>query len=360
MMATNPNRTPSERELHDLGFSFRVPEVEDVDVLVVDDDKTSLSLMVAFLERVGHPVQAFSDPLAALDAIRTQPPKILVTDMVMPNLTGLELVEEARALDADIGVILVSGYGDDSTAEATLRVGVSNFLTKPIELNTLSRAVQRAFLRRAADDHHRAMVKWMYDALARNAHEIREVTVGTLTSLMNAVDARSPHFRGHSQAVAMQAAATAQALGQDEEEVEAIRTAGLLHDVGMMGVPDAVVHKPESLTPAEVKLIRSHPETGAAIIEPMKHLGPSIGYVLEHHERLDGSGYPDGKKGEEISLGGQIVGIAEAWTAIIESRAYREGRSREEGMEILLARQDEWFSEQVTLALIESDVGVIG
>ncbi len=91
----------------------------------------------------------------------------------------------------------------------------------------------------------------------------------------------------------------------------------------------------------------------------MTHLGPSIRYVLEHHERWDGSGYPDGKKGEEISVGGQIVGVSEAWTAIIESRPYREGRSREEGMEILLAHQGQWFTEEVTLALIESDVGLM-
>lgn len=358
MIATNPS-TPSERELRDLGFSFHVPEIEDIDVLVVDDDKTSLTLMVAFLERIGHPVRSFSDPLDALDAIRAQPPKILVTDLVMPNLTGLELAEEARALDPDIGVILVTSYGDESTAEAAVRLGLSGYLPKPIERSTLTRAVLRAFLRRAADDHHRAMVKWMDDALARNAQEIREVTLGTLTSLINALDARNSHFRGHSQAVAMQAAATAQALDLDEAEVEAVRTAGLLHDIGMIGVPDALVEKPAALTPAEVKIIRAHCETGAAIMKPMKHLGPSIHYVAEHHERWDGSGYPDGKSGDEISLGSQIVGIAEAWTAIIESRAYREGRSREEGMEILLAHQDEWFTEKVTLALIDSDVGVI-
>ena len=229
MSATNPSPAPSEEEVSNLGFSFHIPEVENIDVFVVDDDKTSLTLMVALLEQTGHPVQAFSGALEALAALRAKLPKILVTDLVMPNLTGLELAEEARALDPDIGVILVTAYGDESTAAASLRLGlqlgVSHFLAKPVDSNTLSRAVQRAFLRRAADEHHRAMVDWMYDALARNAHEIREVTVGTLTSLINAVDARSPHFRGHSQAVAMQAAATAQALGQDEEEVEAIRIA---------------------------------------------------------------------------------------------------------------------------------------
>ena len=158
----------------------------------------------------------------------------------------------------------------------------------------------------------------------------------------------------------MQAAAVAQALDLPDDEIESIRTAGLLHDIGMIGVPEALIEKVETLTPSEVELIRSHCETGGAIIEPMQHLGPSRQYVCEHHERWDGSGYPDQKKGEEISLGGQIVGIAEAWTGIVESRAYRDGRSREEGYEILIQHQGEWFTEEVTTALIESDVGVLG
>lgn len=360
MERQEPTRAPSDADLSDLGFTFQLPEIEDVEVFVVDDDPTSLTLMKAFLERIGHPVKVFSDPLEALDAIRSNPPKILVTDLVMPEMTGFELAEAARAVDPDLGVILVTAYGDSSTAASALSHGLSSFLTKPVERDVLTRVVQRAFLKRAADDHHRAVVKWMYDALTRNADEIRLVTLGTLASLINAVDARSPHFRGHSQAVAMQSAAVAHALGLPDDEIEAVRTAALLHDIGMIGVPDAVVEKPDALSPEELELIRAHCEEGAAIIEPMKHLGSSIQYVLEHHERWDGSGYPHGKKGDEISLGGQIVGIAEAWTGILESRAYREGRSREQGFEILLAHKGEWFTEALTTALIETDVGVMG
>jgi putative two-component system response regulator len=360
MENAEPNQQPVAPELRDPGSGFHVPEIEEVSVFVVDDDRMSLTLMQSVLERIGHPVQAFSDPRAALKAIRENPPAVLVTDLVMPEMTGLELAEQARIIEPGLEVIVATAYGDEDTAASALGLGLSSFMSKPIERDRLARAVQRAFLKRAGDAHHRGMVKWMYAALARNADQIREVTLGTLSSLINAVDARSAHFRGHSQAVAMQAAAVAQALGLPDEEIEYIRTAGLLHDIGMIGVPDALIEKVETLTPPELELIRSHCETGGAIIEPMQHLGPSRQYVCEHHERWDGSGYPDQKKGQEISLGGQIVGIAEAWTGIVESRAYRDGRSREEGYEILLKHQGEWFTEELTTALIESDVGVLG
>jgi putative nucleotidyltransferase with HDIG domain len=336
-------------------FTFDIPDVTDVDVFVVDDERVSLTLLENTLEQEGHPVRGFQDPAQALAAMRTHAPRILVTDLVMSGLSGVDLAREARALDPEIGVVLVTGAGEKEGVTATERLDISSYLSKPVEPRKLTRAVRQVYLNRAADDHHQQMVRWMHDSMERNEAAIREVTLGTLSSLMNALDARSPYFQGHSRAVAMQAAAIAQTLGLEEPEVEEIRVAGLLHDIGMIGVD-----KPDTLTEEEAARIRSHCSQGAAIIEPMKHLGAVPRYVLEHHERLDGSGYPAGKRGEEISLGGQIVGISEAWTGILEGRAYREGREREDGMEILQMHQGRWFSHEITDALMESDVGVIG
>lgn len=348
------------RGLDTPSFTFHIPEPRDVDVFVVDDERVSLNFMEMSLKAEGHPVRAFSDPAEALDAMRTRPPQLLVTDLVMPGLSGVDLAREARLLDGDMGVVLVTGAGDEEALTAVDRLDISSYLAKPLDKSALAKAVRQTYLERAAREHHQAMVRWMYDAMDRNATAIREVTHGTLRSLMNALDARSPHFQGHSRAVAMQAAAIAHTLGLNESEVEEIRMAGFLHDIGMIGIPDSIVDKPDTLTEDEAARIRSHCSVGAAIIEPMKHLGATTRFVLEHHERLDGSGYPAGKRGDEISLGGQIVAIAEAWTGILESRAYREGRDREEGMEILRTHEGVWFSKEITDALIESDVGVIG
>lgn len=347
------------REFGRPSSTFHIPEVEDVDVVVVDDERVSLSLLQRSLEQEGHPVRGFSDPTEALEAVRTRAPSVLVTDLAMPGLTGVDLVEQARLLDPDIAVVLVTGSDEEEAVDAARRLDISSYVAKPVDRGSLTMAVRRAFLQRAADEHHREMMGWMREELDRSVAEIREVTLGTLASLMNALDARSPHFRGHSRAVALQAAAIADTLGLDEDQVEEIRISGLLHDIGMIGVSDTIVDKPDSLTPEEAARVRSHCTVGASIIEPMKHVGSIARYVLEHHERLDGSGYPAAKKGDEISLGGQIVGISEAWSGILANRAYREGREREEAMEILTGHRGSWFSDELTDALIESDMGVM-
>jgi putative two-component system response regulator len=351
--------SPLDDVVEESDFAFELPELDESVVFVVDNDRTSGALNAGILRGVGYEVREFATPQEALGELKNSPPTILVTDFAMGGMSGLELAQAALEHDPDIRIILLTGSGDESTAQAALRMGISDYIKKPPEPESLKRSVQRVVHKRAAEQHHRAMVGWMKLELDRRARAIREVTVSALATLANALDMRDPHFQGHSKAVALQAAAIAEVLGADETEVEAIRTAGLLHDVGMIAVPDRLVQKPESLTAEEYQIIRTHCDRGVEILEPMKHLGRSIRYVHEHHERWDGSGYPLGKKGDEISLGGQVVGIAEAWTAILASRAYRMARSREQGLEIVEGKRGVWFSPEVTDALREADIGMI-
>jgi putative nucleotidyltransferase with HDIG domain len=340
-------------------FTFDLPDPAEGLILVVDNDRTSGALNAGILTGAGYHVEQIDSPEEALEVVRSRSVTVLVTDFEMGAMSGLELSQSAHEHDPDIRIILLTGSGDEETAQAALRMGVSDYIKKPPQPESLRRSVQRAIHSRAADDHHRAMVGWMREELDRRAEAIREVTVSAFASLANAMDMRSPYFRGHSKAVALQAAAIAEALECDEREIEAVRTAGLLHDVGMMAVPDTLISKPDSLSEEEYELVRSHCDRGVEILKPMAHLGRSIRYVHEHHERWDGSGYPLGKQGDEISLGGQIVGISEAWTAILESRAHRASHSREEGLELLEKKRGIWFSPEVTDALLAADVGMI-
>jgi len=339
--------TPSDRP--DISLPSR-PET----VLVVDDEPEIAKGMRMLLERAGYDAHHFTEPDAALKEVEERAPKVLVTDYFMPSMNGLELAERVLEEDPTVKIVLVTGAGDEGVAQSALRAGVTNYVTKPFESEEFVHIVLEAFMEHARDEYAHASESWLRDEVARQTGLIRTMTVGTLKALLNAQEARTPYFRGHSQAVAKGSARIARTLGLPREEVSSIQTAGLLHDLGMIAVPDSVVNKPGKLTREEFDAIKTHPTQAAEILAPMKHLGPAVRYILEHHERLDGSGYPRGKSGDEISLGGQIVGLAEVWTALTEDRSFRSGKSEAEAVETLSGTEGSWFSAEVLRALRQS------
>lgn len=330
---------------------FEVPAFEDELVFVVDDDQALADGLDRFLTRSGFNVNAFTDPKAALEALDRRLPRVVVADKEMPGMSGIELAERMLERDPSIRVIVMTGAGGEASAQAALRVGADDYFTKPLDLTELARSVQRSLTSYAADDYARCVSAWFRDEVARQSAKGSEIMLGTLAALVNALEARSPHFRGHSHRVAECAVKIARAIGSSDAEVETVHAAGLLHDVGMIAVPDSIVQKPSFLDPEEMEVVREHCRTGAEILEPITHLGPAIRFVLEHHERLDGSGYPDGKRGAKISTGGQIIGLAEAWTALSEARNYRGRMDRSEARAALVAASGTWFSEDLVRAL---------
>ena len=332
-----------------------LPDLGDETVFVVDDDPNVLNSAKSFLTRLGYNVRAFEDPKEAVAAIGREAPKVIVTDNEMPGMTGLELADGVQSLDPTIKIIMVTGVGDEAAAQAALRLGLSDYLTKPIDLSEMARAVQKAFMEYTLDEYEEEMDAWIRAEVVHQTEVIRDVTLSTLATLVNALEARSSHFKGHSENVAIAAAGIARALELSEVEVRSVRTAGLLHDVGMIAVPDSVVDKPGALDEAERRAVLAHCARGAEILEPMEHLGRAITYVLEHHERIDGSGYPDGKRGADISLGGQIVGLAEVWIALTEPRPYRAAMSKADAMGTLVGAAGSWFSAEILEALRVSE-----
>jgi putative nucleotidyltransferase with HDIG domain len=222
---------------------------------------------------------------------------------------------------------------------------------KPLDSGELVRAVHRAVMQHSLSAFNRNRDQWLREEVRRHTERIREVTTGTLASLLNALEARSSHFRGHSQSVSDCAAAVAGQLGLPDDEVDAVRVAGLLHDIGMIGVPDSIVGKPRALTAEERRAVEAHCEKGAEILQPLAHLSRSARYVLEHHERLDGSGYPSRKRGAEISTGGLIVGVAETWRGLREERPFRDRISRGDALATLAGAADEWYPVNLLTAL---------
>lgn len=171
--------------------------------------------------------------------------------------------------------------------------------------------------------------------LERERANLQQVAVATLEALVNALEAKDPYLRGHSSRVADMAASVAAELKLSDDEIDAVRTAGRLHDIGKIGVREEIITKQGPLTDPEFEEVKRHTIIGAEILAPLLHLGPVIQYVRNHHERWDGKGYPDGLKGETIPLGARIIGTVEIYDALATSRSYQEKMSPELAVERL-------------------------
>src|SRR6266699_119184 len=169
--------------------------------------------------------------------------------------------------------------------------------------------------------------------IERERMKLERLSIATLEALVNALEAKDPYMRGHSARVADLSATVAHELGIPEEDVEHVRVAGRLHDIGKIGTRESVLNKQGTLTPEEFEHVKQHVIIGSQILAPLTHLGDIIPAVRHHHERWDGTGYPDGLRGEEIPMGGRIIGAAEVFDALSTSRAYQEKMSPEKAVE---------------------------
>src|SRR5437899_262159 len=214
------------------------------------------------------------------------------------------------------------------------------YLPKPLERADWARAVQRAFKRREMLLENRQLNQWLKEEVSTRAAELQRermklerLSIATLEALVNALEAKDPYMRGHSARVADLSATVAHELGIPEEEVEHVRVAGRLHDIGKIGTRESVLNKQGALTPDEFEHVKQHVVIGSQILAPLSHLGDIIPAVRHHHERWDGTGYPDGLRGEEIPIGARIIGAAEVFDALSTSRAYQEKMTAEKAVE---------------------------
>jgi putative nucleotidyltransferase with HDIG domain len=215
-----------------------------------------------------------------------------------------------------------------------------DYLPKPLDLTQLEASVQRALRRRAELIHERGASRILKEEVVRLAADLAQerarvkgLTVATLEALVKVSEAQDPWFAGHSLRVAQVAATIAAESGRTDEEVEQVREAGRLHDIGMICVPEGLQSKEDSLTPAEFELIKRHPIVGAQILAPLPHLSSVGSFVRGHHERWDGKGYPDGLAGESIPWGARLIGAAEIYDALTTARPYREQLTPEVAIE---------------------------
>jgi putative two-component system response regulator len=301
----------------------------ELPMLLVDDDAAVRDALSALLKSFGYAVETAESGEAALAALARSRFSVLLCDIRMPGLDGVEVIRVALDVDPDLGIIMVTGAVDAGTATAALTAGAWDYLMKPVESSILRAAVQRALRRRTATLRRtqHAVEREVATRMAAMEHErqaLRSVTISTVESLIKAMEARDPFLVGHSQRMAALASDVATALGLDPELVEHVELAARLADIGKIGLRTEVMNKPGRLTPEEFDHVQDHVRLGVEILSPLSHLGVVLEYVRDHHEHYDGTGYPRAVAGDAISIGGRILAAADAFVALTSRRAYRD------------------------------------
>lgn len=283
-------------------------------VLVVDDDAALCDMLSRFLQQLGYDAATAGDGREALAVLGARRIQCMLLDVGLPGSSGVELVPQIMATDPDVALLMLSGAGDATTAALCIQRGALDYLSKPVDLDLLERAIARALARRS---------ERMADRHSSRA-DIERISVATLEALVNALEAKDPHLRGHSARVADLAATVAAATGANDDQIERVRTAGRLHDIGKIGIREDLLSRPGPLTDEEYEEVKQHVVVGSQILRPLVHLHDVIAFVRSHHERWDGSGYPDRLSGEAIPLGARIINAAEIYDALTTSRPYQE------------------------------------
>ena len=323
-------------------------------VAVVDDDMTNLTLVGSILSKNNMRVTALQSGSAFLDFIKDNQPDLVLLDVKMPEMDGFETLRRLRergGAAVRIPVIFLTADEDEETETRGLELGAMDFIRKPIIPNTLILRV-------------RHILELMYlqnnltQEVERKTEENENLSLNIVKALAEAIDAKDTYTNGHSGRVAEYSRMIARKFGYSDEKLDDIYMMGLLHDVGKIGVPDAVINKPARLSDEEFEMIKTHPAKGARILERIKEMPQLTSGARWHHERYDGGGYPDGLKGEDIPEEARIIAVADSYDAMTSRRSYREPLSQEHVREEIVRGRGTQFDPKfadIMIGMIDED-----
>lgn len=301
-------------------------------VLIVDDNVQNVELLRTYISAEGYEVDEAFDGEEALVKVAANPPDLILLDVMMPKLNGYDVCSQIKKDEKTrfIPIIMVTALSELEDKIKGLDAGTDDFISKPFNRYELLARV-RSLLR------------------IRHYYADLDHSQDIIITLALAVEAKDPYTRGHSERVADYARRLAKALGLPFKDQDLVHRAGLLHDIGKIGVSETYLHKPGPLSGEEREIIRDHPVRGEAICRPLKSLRHLLPAIRHHHERFNGTGYPDGLKGEEIPLSARILAVADIYDALTSDRPYRVGLPQERALDILKTEADQrhWDSHLV-------------
>jgi len=301
-------------------------------ILIVDDDRVICNMLSALLKKEGYQCAAAQDAEAALKALSSSPFALVISDVKMPGNDGSWLLKKIQELHTGTPVIMLTALGEIELAMDCLRAGASDYLLKPPKIAELVRTIERIKAQKSIELTKERYQSELETTVKNRTHELQTSLKNInrnyqnmILALVSALDTREQETSEHSFRVVTYTLAIARQLKLTSRELQVIGQGALLHDIGKISVPDAVLLKPDKLTPEEWEQMCRHPLIGYQMIKPIPFLSEAAEIVLNHHEHYDGTGYPHGRTAEEIPLGARIFAIADALDAMTRNRPYRKG-----------------------------------
>jgi putative two-component system response regulator len=324
-------------------------------VLVVDDEPYICELIARYLEQEGYPCQKAASAEEALALLASEPFALMVSDISMPGTSGMDLLAATRSGYPDVAVIMVTAVDDRATAIQALTLGAFGYIIKPFDLNELVINVANAIERRRLTLLSQADQERLEAEVRRRTAEIREREREVALRLVAAAEFRDTDTGSHIRRIGRYSAALARALGWPAAMADDLEVAAMMHDIGKIGVPDSILLKPGPLTDDELLIIRQHPVIGARILQgsfiPLLEMAREI--VLCHHERWDGSGYPEGRRATAIPESARIVAVVDVYDALVHDRIYRRALPESEVLALLGEQRGRHFEARVVDAFFE-------
>jgi len=325
-------------------------------ILIVDDER-EITEILADLLSTDYECMAAGSAEEALARLRDNPFELVISDITMPGMSGLEMIPHVKEMSPHTVVVMISGMQTVESAIGALRLGAFDYLMKPFDLRQVEAVVKRALehyelivAKQRYEDHLEELVEQRTAELDHALDSLEDAYRSTLRALTAALETRDSETHGHSERVVSYSLRLGREYGLNQEELKSLEFGSLLHDIGKIGVPDAILRKPAKLTEEEWARMREHPLHGQQILRGIEFLKGAARVVAQHHEKWDGSGYPLGLSGQEVDICARIFAVADAYDAITSDRVYRRGKSYEAAAEEL----DEWAGRQFDPKVVEA------
>lgn len=317
-------------------------------IVVVDDDAAIRNLLKQGIQRSGYECRAAGSAADALEYLQNNKVDVVISDINMPEMNGLELVKIIKQ-KYDCDVIVMTGFIEEFTYEEIIGRGASDFVQKPVRISEFVARLKRVLLERALrKERNQATEK-----LKVNLDKFRRAMEGIVQAMSLAVELRDPYTAGHQQRVANLASAIATTMGLPEETIYALRMASSIHDIGKITIPAEILCKPGRLNYLEYELIKNHVIAGYNILKKVEFPWPLAEIIVQHHERIDGSGYPKGLSGNQIRIEARILAVADVFETISSHRPYRPSLGQGRAMEELNENKGLLYDETVSESCLE-------